>query len=224
MKGASIAELKKELVRLEHGELLDACLRLARFKKDNKELLTAFWLNPAFHTVFRSGFLPINPHCQRREIESSLPPSAPPRRHARPSINRRKLEAFTRLRQQRVFRNHSIPVRRDCFRIGRLVYLFPVWRNRMGIDCLRDRGVRDVPVIVAMAETGERGVNVGSDPQRSGIFRQVALAFQSHNKNLACTEASRVDALHDDFFSPQRLTSESLKCATGSVSALCAAI
>jgi len=25
---------------LEHGELLDACLRLARFKKDNKELLT----------------------------------------------------------------------------------------------------------------------------------------------------------------------------------------
>lgn len=40
MKAASIAELKKALVRLEHGELLDACLRLARFKKDNKELLT----------------------------------------------------------------------------------------------------------------------------------------------------------------------------------------
>ena len=42
MKAASIADLKKELVRLEHGELLDACLRLARFKKDNKELLTYF--------------------------------------------------------------------------------------------------------------------------------------------------------------------------------------
>lgn len=40
MKAASIAELKKELVRLEQGEMLDACLRLARFKKDNKELLT----------------------------------------------------------------------------------------------------------------------------------------------------------------------------------------
>lgn len=40
MKAASIAELKKALVRLEQGELLDACLRLARFKKDNKELLT----------------------------------------------------------------------------------------------------------------------------------------------------------------------------------------
>jgi hypothetical protein len=40
MKAASIAQLKKELVQLEHGELLDACLRLARFKKDNKELLT----------------------------------------------------------------------------------------------------------------------------------------------------------------------------------------
>ena len=42
MKAASIADLKKELVRLEHGELLDVCLRLARFKKDNKELLTYF--------------------------------------------------------------------------------------------------------------------------------------------------------------------------------------
>ena len=40
MKAASIAELKKELVKLEHGDLLEACLRLARFKKDNKELLT----------------------------------------------------------------------------------------------------------------------------------------------------------------------------------------
>lgn len=40
MKAASIAVLKKSLVKLEQGELLDACLRLARFKKDNKELLT----------------------------------------------------------------------------------------------------------------------------------------------------------------------------------------
>ena len=40
MQAASIAELKKALVRLDQGELLDAVLRLARFKKDNKELLT----------------------------------------------------------------------------------------------------------------------------------------------------------------------------------------
>lgn len=40
MQAASIAELKKSLVKLEQGELLDACLRLARFKKENKELLT----------------------------------------------------------------------------------------------------------------------------------------------------------------------------------------
>ena len=40
MNAASIADLKKALVRLEQGELLEFCLRLARFKKDNKELLT----------------------------------------------------------------------------------------------------------------------------------------------------------------------------------------
>ena len=40
MQAASIAELKKALVRLDQGEMLEACLRLARFKKDNKELLT----------------------------------------------------------------------------------------------------------------------------------------------------------------------------------------
>lgn len=40
MQAASIAELKKALVKLDQGELLDAVLRLARFKKDNKELLT----------------------------------------------------------------------------------------------------------------------------------------------------------------------------------------
>ena len=40
MQAASIAELKKALAKLEQGELLEAILRLARFKKDNKELLT----------------------------------------------------------------------------------------------------------------------------------------------------------------------------------------
>jgi len=40
MKAATIAELKRTLVTLDQGELLEAVLRLARFKKDNKELLT----------------------------------------------------------------------------------------------------------------------------------------------------------------------------------------
>lgn len=40
MKAESIAVLKKALLRLEHGELLETCVRLIRFKKENKELLT----------------------------------------------------------------------------------------------------------------------------------------------------------------------------------------
>lgn len=40
MKAATISELKKALVKRDPGEMLEACLRLARFKKDNKELLT----------------------------------------------------------------------------------------------------------------------------------------------------------------------------------------
>lgn len=40
MKAATIHELRKNLVKLDHGDILDACIRLARFKKDNKELLT----------------------------------------------------------------------------------------------------------------------------------------------------------------------------------------
>ncbi len=40
MKAASINELKKELQIKTHVELLSFCLRLARSKKENKELLT----------------------------------------------------------------------------------------------------------------------------------------------------------------------------------------
>ncbi len=40
MKSASIAELKKELKSLSPMQLLDMCMRLAKYKKDNKELLT----------------------------------------------------------------------------------------------------------------------------------------------------------------------------------------
>ncbi len=40
MKPATISELKQKLILLDHDDLLDACLRLARFKADNKALLT----------------------------------------------------------------------------------------------------------------------------------------------------------------------------------------
>ncbi|TWU56661.1 hypothetical protein Poly51_25780 [Rubripirellula tenax] len=40
MKAATISQLKKTLVKLDHDALLDACLRLAKSKVDNKELLT----------------------------------------------------------------------------------------------------------------------------------------------------------------------------------------
>lgn len=40
MKSATIAELKKELAALEPDKAAELTLRLARFKKENKELLT----------------------------------------------------------------------------------------------------------------------------------------------------------------------------------------
>ncbi len=40
MKAATVHELKKEMERLDADALLAFCLRLAKFKKDNKELLT----------------------------------------------------------------------------------------------------------------------------------------------------------------------------------------
>ena|SRR5688572_13498902 len=40
MKAATISELKQELVNLSQKELVELCLRLGRFKKENKELLT----------------------------------------------------------------------------------------------------------------------------------------------------------------------------------------
>lgn len=40
MKTASLSELKKELGNLEIKELRDLCLHLAKYKKENKELIT----------------------------------------------------------------------------------------------------------------------------------------------------------------------------------------
>lgn len=40
MKAASVAQIKKELSQRSTDELLQLCLRLSKFKKENKELLT----------------------------------------------------------------------------------------------------------------------------------------------------------------------------------------
>ncbi len=40
MKAATIHELKSELTNIPAEELIDLCVRLAKFKKENKELLT----------------------------------------------------------------------------------------------------------------------------------------------------------------------------------------
>ena len=40
MKAATIHELKSELTNIPTEQLIDLCLRLAKFKKENKELLT----------------------------------------------------------------------------------------------------------------------------------------------------------------------------------------
>lgn len=40
MKAATVVQIKKELQHRDPDELLQLCLRLARFKKENKELLT----------------------------------------------------------------------------------------------------------------------------------------------------------------------------------------
>jgi hypothetical protein len=40
MKSATLSELKKELIHLPASEVIDICLRLGRFKAENKELLT----------------------------------------------------------------------------------------------------------------------------------------------------------------------------------------
>jgi len=52
MRASTINELKQELVKAPPSTLVDLCLRLARFKKENKELLTYLLFeahdNPAY--------------------------------------------------------------------------------------------------------------------------------------------------------------------------------
>lgn len=40
MTTASLSDIKKELNTLDHARILECCMRLAKYKKENKELLT----------------------------------------------------------------------------------------------------------------------------------------------------------------------------------------
>lgn len=52
MKAATIHEIKQELLSLPPARLTGICLRLARFKKDNKELLTWLLFEATDETAF----------------------------------------------------------------------------------------------------------------------------------------------------------------------------
>jgi hypothetical protein len=52
MKPATIQEIKQELQSLSPSRLTELCLRLARFKKDNKELLTYLLFEAADEAAF----------------------------------------------------------------------------------------------------------------------------------------------------------------------------
>lgn len=55
MKTASVKELKQELSHLSSQELLEICLRLSKFKKENKELLTYLLFDSADEEAFIEG-------------------------------------------------------------------------------------------------------------------------------------------------------------------------
>ncbi len=61
MKAASIRELKLELSIRSQGELLELCLRLSKFKKENKELLT--------YLLYEASNEPAYVESVKREIE-----------------------------------------------------------------------------------------------------------------------------------------------------------
>lgn len=64
MKAASIHEIKQEMQALPPAQLTELCLRLARFKKDNKELLTYL----LFEAADEQGYI----ESIRKEIDSEF--------------------------------------------------------------------------------------------------------------------------------------------------------
>lgn len=55
MKAASVSEIKKELNTHSQKELLEICLRLSKFKKENKELLTYLLYEASDESSYISG-------------------------------------------------------------------------------------------------------------------------------------------------------------------------
>ncbi len=55
MKSASLSELKTELATLPPAEVIDLCLRLGKFKKENKELLTYLLFESSDSHAFIEG-------------------------------------------------------------------------------------------------------------------------------------------------------------------------
>ena len=53
MKAVTVKELKTELSDRSHSEILELCLRLSRFKKENKELLTYL----LFESNYEEGYI-----------------------------------------------------------------------------------------------------------------------------------------------------------------------
>jgi hypothetical protein len=55
MKAVSLKELKEELIHFTPSELRELCLRLARFKKENKELLTYLLFESSDEALYIKG-------------------------------------------------------------------------------------------------------------------------------------------------------------------------
>jgi hypothetical protein len=53
MKAATVVQIKKELKQRNPEELLELCLRLSKFKKENKELLTYL----LFESDYETGYI-----------------------------------------------------------------------------------------------------------------------------------------------------------------------
>jgi hypothetical protein len=53
MKAASLSDIKKELTALPKPELLELCIRLAKYKKENKELLSYLLFESGDETAFK---------------------------------------------------------------------------------------------------------------------------------------------------------------------------
>ena len=64
MKAASVRELKLELSGRSRGELLELCLHLSKFKKENKELLTYLLYEASNEAAYAEGV--------KREIEEQF--------------------------------------------------------------------------------------------------------------------------------------------------------